>query len=604
VSPQVAPLVVGTLAILALAVYLASEMPAPGPLALAHAAVEDGERLPGCARCHAEDGLTAGCLACHGEIADQLRGDKGYHALLLRGGEPRCAPCHPDHLGADFDLLEVAWKEGGPGGFDHPHVDFRLRGRHEGLGCAECHTKPFALKGFEGHLRARTYLGLSQQCVSCHENVHKEERFLDCAGCHDQEEFRGATGFVHDKLPLVNGHRGVACGKCHLNEAERDYTAVRGTRCEECHNDPHEVRWGRDCESCHPRDATPWDAARKEIDPPLHARTGFPLAAPHDRAACAACHAEKGFYDERFRSPPRPPQSCALCHTDVHRGQFEGRGCLDCHAPDRWKPARVDHRTFPLRSAHEKALCAQCHRPDADGFQRFRGAPRACAGCHEDAHEGQFGKTSCDTCHTEKAFLPSLYDEARHTSFALTGAHRAVSCRACHADGRFKETPASCRACHTDPHGGQFAAEMKKGDCTACHRRDARTFEMRPFDHAARTGYTLEGAHAEATCARCHAERGGVRLYRGTSTTCAACHTDVHRGQFREARCEQCHRSREEWTARGFDHQATRFPLDRAHAPVACDRCHFTVRQPDGGSVVQYRPLPTECQSCHGFKQK
>jgi hypothetical protein len=635
---------VGTLAVLALAAYLVTATPGPGPLAAPHASIPDAERMSGCVKCHADDieaddgqpsdgrtgngpaagsptgvhrtgvhrtgggraggslacdGLTAGCLACHGEIAAQVREDRGYHAFLLRGKPPHCKECHPDHQGRDFELTPVLET------FDHPHVEFALGGAHEGLACEKCHARPAGadLAGSgrppapDRRARRRTFLGLSQACASCHENVHKEERFHECSHCHGQETFKGAAGFAHEKLPLANGHR-LACGKCH--EDERNYASVRGKRCEECHRTPHRADFGRDCDGCHARDAVPWALAGEAIDAALHERTGFPLTRPHD-GECAGCH-EGATFAVRFRDPPRPLSSCAGCHEDVHKGQFAGKACLECHTADRWKPARVDHRSFPLRFAHADVECSGCHESGG-----FRGTPRTCAECHEDRHKGQFGKAACDACHTEKSFLPSLYGISRHDTFLLTGAHRAVACSACHAGGRFRETPRSCRACHEDAHGGQFG----KGECSTCHPGDSSTFAIRPFDHAKRAGYALEGAHAEASCARCHVERKGVRVFRGTSTACASCHTDVHRGQFKDSRgttaasrsrCDRCHTSREEWTAGGFDHGKTRFPLDRAHASVSCDRCHAAVRQPDGATTIQYRPLPTECQSCHAIK--
>jgi hypothetical protein len=625
--------VVGTLAILGLAAYLVTVSPGPGPLAAAHASLRDAERMGGCVQCHRDGGLAEGCLACHGEIAAQLRDDRGYHAFLLRGKEPRCEGCHPDHLGRDFAITPALET------FDHPHVEFALAGAHASLACDKCH---------EG-----SYLGLSQECASCHENVHKEERFRGCAGCHTQESFKGAAGFAHERLPLVNGHD-VLCSKCH--EDERNYASVRGRRCEECHASPHRADFGRGCDECHARDAAPWRDGAKAVDSTLHLRTGFALARPHD-VDCAKCH-EGAEFGARFRDPPRPPSSCALCHEDVHKGQFAGKACLDCHEGGRWKPARVDHAAFPLRFAHADVSCDACHesggfrgtpracagchedrhegqfgKASCDGCHderafkpslftvarhdtfalegahatvacdrchaqgRFRGAPRACAGCHEDRHEGQFGKASCDRCHTSASWLPSLYGTARHTTFALTGAHRAVACNACHAGGRFKETPRTCAGCHEDPHGGQFARE-----CTACHAADSSAFAIRPFDHAKRTRYALEGAHAGATCERCHVERKGVRVFRGTPSECSACHTDVHRGQFKEG-CGRCHTSRDEWTARGFDHGKTRFPLDKAHAAVACGLCHAAVPQRDGSTTIQYRPLSTECQSCHAIRR-
>jgi hypothetical protein len=640
---QLPPLIVGTLAVLAVAVYLVVTTPGPGRLATAHASIEDGEHLSGCVRCHTADGLTEGCLDCHGEIATEVRSDKGYHAFLLRGTKPHCKECHAEHLGRDFAITPPLPE------FDHPHVAFALAGKHEGLACEKCHNRPFGA-------RKHTFLGLTQACATCHENVHKEERFLDCAGCHDQTTFEQPKGFKHDKLPLVNGHKGVACGKCH--EDQKNYASVRGKACAECHKSPHKADFGRDCESCHARDASPWSAGRKGIDADLHVRsTGFPLVKPHD-VACEKCH-EGTTFAVRYPSPPRPPSSCTACHEDVHKGQFGDRKCLDCHDKDQWKPVRIDHGFFPLRLAHAKLACDKCHgggrfketpetcalchedkhegqfgktgcetchteasfKPSLFDAKRhvtfplegghrtvscdkchkdglFRGAPRACAACHEDPHKGQFGTASCDTCHQTNAFKPALFGPDRHATFALTGAHGAVACDACHANGRFKGTPRSCRECHADTHGGQFG----KKECSTCHAGDASTFSIRPFDHAKRAGYALEGAHAKATCARCHVEEKGVRIFRGVSTACTACHTDVHRAQFKGTSCETCHTSRDAWSAGGFDHGKTRFPLDRAHAPVACDRCHIAVRQRDGSTTVQYRPLSTECQSCHAVK--
>jgi hypothetical protein len=202
---------------------------------------------------------------------------------------------------------------------------------------------------------------------------------------------------------------------------------------------------------------------------------------------------------------------------------------------------------------------------------------------------------------------------ATHQRFPLTGSHRAVACNACHekdARGvrRFDGVNRQCRGCHEAPHGRQFARAREKS-CTACHRGDATTFRIEPFDHARKAGYPLTGAHAQATCNACHrSDQAGVRRYRGTATACASCHTDPHRGQFRRngaTDCEACHGSTVAWNDMEFDHtRQTRFPLDRAHEQVACDRCHFSVKQPDGARVVQYRPLGTQCRDCHEFDKR
>ena len=109
----------------------------PGPLAEPHRALEGNAH---CLDCHAtrSDGMDERCLACHREI-DRLRGaGRGLHA---RTGEARCATCHPDHAGTEFEL--IAWPGGGPEELDHPTVGWPLAGRHVQLACRDCHQPRF-----------------------------------------------------------------------------------------------------------------------------------------------------------------------------------------------------------------------------------------------------------------------------------------------------------------------------------------------------------------------------------------------------------------------------------------------------------------------------
>jgi hypothetical protein len=180
----------------------------------------------------------------------------------------------------------------------------------------------------------------------------------------------------------------------------------------------------------------------------------------------------------------------------------------------------------------------------------------------------------------------------------------------------FAGTTRACKQCHQDPHGRQFAAEVDAGDCDQCHRSQSDTFAIRPFDHAARTGYVLTGAHAKVHCGTCHpmaAPPGSsvpaarYRAYRGTPTACGACHEDPHAGQFQVAggtACERCHTSFVAWKPSSFDHaRDSRFPLDGVHARVPCAGCHPSVRRPGGESFIQFKPIGTQCQDCHAFEQ-
>lgn len=131
------------------------------------------------------------------------------------------------------------------------------------------------------------------------------------------------------------------------------------------------------------------------------------------------------------------------------------------------------------------------------------------------------------------------------------------------------------------------------GDCSICHAgtdwqhvRDDFT-----FDHEAETGVRLEGAHARASCLRCHNDRGPVAVF--TARGCAGCHEDVHTGQLGQG-CEDCH-TQQTWRPYGqYElHERTRFPLIGVHAATACHNCH------PGAEVGRFVPTDTECVTCH-----
>lgn len=280
--------------------------------------------------------------------------------------------------------------------------------------------------------------------------------------------------------------------------------------------------------------------------------------------------------------------------------------------------ASADHaRTrFPLQGAHAAVACQSCHprAPSAPGFRR---ADVACAGCHADAHAGQFRSAprspeGCATCHAVDGWTPSTFGAAAHarTGFALADAHNAA-CTRCHAapaaaqPARFVGTPSDCGACHRDAHQGQFAGRA----CATCHA-GARFAPAPGFDHG-RTRFALQGAHAAAACANCHrpspdpAARGAV-VYRLPSTACARCHESPHgrddaaaspreRNLFATTRdCARCHDA-SRWGALAaalgpFDHALAGAPLVGGHAAVPCARCHTSRRA---------MPAMAQCNRCH-----
>ncbi len=365
-----------------------------------------------------------------------------------------------------------------------------------------------------------------------------------------------------------------------------------------------------------------WDTPVKAFD---HRRAGYTLEGRHAALVCRDCH-KPGFISAATRETLSAKDlsrtylglstKCLGCHLDEHRGQLSAE-CANCHDPSKWKIAgQFDHKRarFSLTGGHEKVACEKCHTRVEDPKPYVRYKPIAfedCAPCHKDPHGGAF-HASCRSCHAsaiswKPTDVATVFNHSQ-TRYPLEGKHAALPCQSCHQRGGFKEPVAfaHCSDCHKkDPHRGQFADRADGGDCSPCHKVNG--FKPSTFGVAqhGESRYPLKARHAQVPCAKCHAPNVNGVVYRIQDTSCAACHRDVHGGQFRKApydnRCEACH------TERGFkpstftlaQHSATRYPLAGAHAAVICDECHR--RDLAGGEAqpVRFRFDDRSCTTCH-----
>jgi hypothetical protein len=189
------------------------------------------------------------------------------------------------------------------------------------------------------------------------------------------------------------------------------------------------------------------------------------------------------------------------------------------------------------------------------------------------------------------------------------------NCEKCHEPGR-RVTAARCLACH-GPIAERIAA--KKGvhrdvtdDCVSCHVEHAGDdAELRPidtdgFDHAAETGFPLDGRHAAIArdCARCHK----TRSFLTNRPECGSCHQDPHKGSLGGA-CATCHSTSVPFkeAAGSFDHSRAAFHLTGAHVRVACEKCHVQgkFRGVAFGTCASCHTSPhtqafqSPCASCH-----
>jgi hypothetical protein len=213
------------------------------------------------------------------------------------------------------------------------------------------------------------------------------------------------------------------------------------------------------------------------------------------------------------------------------------------------------------------------------------------------------------------------------------------NCTQCHPAGS-KLSQETCLACHAElrpevaagkGYHGRISREQR--DCEKCHLdHQGRDFKLtdwgaggiKGFEHS-KTGWPLQGKHAQVTCLDCHERRLiteqvvlkmiSERPRRenptmlGLAQRCEACHFDEHRGQTAKE-CQKCHNEKAWSPAPGFDHQKTAYPLEGKHKKVACAKCHPAQKdettssevfpKPVSMSFLKYAPVVhKDCINCH-----
>jgi hypothetical protein len=636
----------------------ASAQLSPGPLARPHRGLEGALN---CTSCHSprRQSMSALCSDCHREIAWLAERQRGFHASVA-AVRKECAECHPDHAGAGFEL--IAWPDGSPDKFRHASAGWKLEGSHGDLRCGDCHASKFRTSPAAALSRRRDgsgWVGLETACASCHrdDDAHRGALEAACDRCHDTREWTPAPRFDHDETsyPLSGKHERVDCADCHetsrvarardaYGEAIPVYKPLAFQSCADCHSDPHNGRLSKSCGECHTTagfESVPTRGFNHEL-------TRYPLRGKHGRASCASCHG----VNLAVRQPAFA--ECRSCHRDPHEGESRlarVTDCASCHTVAGFAPSSYDvekHRlsAYPLEGRHTQVSCGKCHQHAAGAGGvgvRLRMPFSSCGDCHADAHAGQFAarpnRGVCESCHAVSGFSPSTFGVSQHAllELPLDGRHSSIGCSACHSAAPRGFPPqlgsgalgtarvalalprSDCASCHVDAHDSRYSAGPgARADCRECHSTTA--FRPSLVDTAAHRqfGFSLEGAHLAVSCAGCHRElsapaatntlvlsaKGVVRFPASTGTrgSCASCHDSPHGDQFNPRQdtgaCESCHSVTAFAPAQRFDHDKTRFGLRGAHQNVPCASCH-RLDTTAGARRVVYRPLSTECRSCH-----
>ncbi len=508
----------------------------PGELAEPHAHLEG---LSNCTKCHILGDKVSNdkCLECHELLKSRIDLNKGYHVSNEVKGKD-CFECHSDHHGRKFDLIRFDKDQ-----FNHDLTGYTLEGAHAEKKCQDCHKPEFITSDKARNKKYNSYLGLSTECLSCHDDYHQQTLSSDCASCHNFEKFRPAPRFDHDKTEyrLVGKHKEVECQKCHIKEMKngREFQVFKGVEhqsCVNCHKDVHENKFGQNCADCHTEESF---HQIKSIDRFDHDKTDYKLEGKHRYVDCKKCH-KTNYTDPIWTS------RCTNCHTDYHQGDFKKAGvvtdCADCHTvfgfdQSSYTIERHNASDFKLNGAHLATPCFACHKKDPEERWKFTNIGNRCVDCHEDIHKPYIDKKyypeeTCKSCHTESRWSDISFDHNK-TEYKLQGAHKNQSCRACHfrqddsgkLHQQFADLPESCVNCHNDIHYGQFEKDGRI-DCYACHDFNAFKPASR-FDHN-KTKFSLEGAHEKVACKACHkptqTEDNLVYIQYKIDHRCESCH--------------------------------------------------------------------------------
>ncbi len=574
-----------------------------------------------CAKCHVSDarakiskykwpGLaTKACLSCHQDQHGVNMGRK------FQG--PKCETCH----------TQSTWKIEK---FDHATITgFALKGKHAQLDCAKCHTQKNA-RWTVSNKKFR-FTGLKTQCVSCHGDKqhlfagHKSKRFpqpLNCAGCHSERDWKAPQNFDHGlntRFAVDGEHTKLECSQCHIPQKHMKppravkagiylWPALTEKTCENCHKSPHRGVFSAEllkkrCTECHTTQGWRLDSTGKSFD---HSKARFQLTDRHSQLKCNECHVKDG--KQIFKFPSVDKKFCNDCHSNPHRGQFHDKfaeqACTTCHTTKKFtERLAFDHNqtAHPLRGAHERLKCSECHTPTNERFSASSKSVKhkflfpnlqgkSCVACHTDYHRGQLG-SDCLSCHQESGWKPVKFDHGKQSQFPLKGEHLKVKCSECHRPierttvpyknknrpvVRFKPMPMNCVDCHKDNHNGKLGNR-----CQECHSE--RGWKLTADFHK---NFTLSGVHYTLSCVECHKDN---RKLAGMSENCMLCHQkdDIHNGT--QPNCGECHKQ-QFWENADFKHSMSRFPLRGAHRTLDCVECH---------NRGIYQGTPSDCVSCH-----
>lgn len=355
------------------------------------------------------------------------------------------------------------------------------KGKHNQIGCAECHyppkaseiqskTLPSELVAAKKHIPENPPERFSYVQLGG-ETIKTRPRIIDAscmtANCHGKPDddfntkkikFTEKVLFVHkphlEKKNQIEGQQ-VNCTSCHQHETDKKKFEVSKATCHLCHfkNAKFNQERGK-CELCHELPEKPIQTSGEK--PITH------KILKDNKVSCASCHIELikaaggGEYKAYFEDNEL---KTALI---LNAGRIKKENCLSCH--DQEKLLKKDE--IEMKLMHQKhvtiknARCFDCHQPilhiKADLSQPI-------VAFQEDQDLNQPMLPGCAACHPEPH---------RYQRFLTAGPKRPEVSKT--PDFMFKART-NCLGCHVERKvndKGHIVMQASAKTCVLCHTKD------------------------------------------------------------------------------------------------------------------------------------
>ena len=347
---------------------------------------------------------------------------------------------------------------------------------------------------------------------------------------------------------------------------------------------------------------------------------------------CSGCHEPHYSQNAKLLESTKVRRPCGPCHDDKYAGE-------DTH------------------KAYEEGGCSACHDPHFSGYPRIlrKYMPASCGECHNQGTSVNANNMHppvenpaqlCGKCHNPHAATPKLLIKSLKAT--CTGCHPKVlsaghkddlaDCTKCHDPHQAigtgllrKDFPAGCESCHDDIRKGKLLHKPVSTGCSACHAPHSddnreKAVKLCLKCHDLRQGSEVSKLHGGLplevkTCRLCHEPHSSdqPKLLRKkthfplTQAKCDACHGATLKVTNLATRCDKCHSTVRDLTARGAilhdpvkegdctqchdPHMSGNKSYLRGPMAKVCAECHDTAKVKEGQTL---HPAAADCSDCHG----